>query len=140
MREKPSDKAEAGRVLHGPWGSDRHMPWGAFEVMGPCGCELRIMATDGDDPGNIGHGWEHVSVSTERRPPNWQEMAWVKDQFWDDEETVLQFHPKKSEYVNCHPYCLHLWRNVGLDHPLPPSILTGPLPVLQRHLQSQKEK
>ena len=113
--------------MTGDYKSPARMPYGAFSVTGPCGRTLVIIASDGTDesePASV--GWEHVSVSIAGRPPNWQEMSWVKDQFWQDSETVLQFHPKKSEYVNCHPNCLHLWRNVGLDHPLPPSILVGP--------------
>jgi hypothetical protein len=39
---------------------------------------------------------------------------------------VVQFHPPKSQYVNCHPYCLHLWRNKNQEVILPPSILVGP--------------
>ena len=100
-------------------GSPYGVIWGAFEVMGPCGRRLAIICGDGEDT-----GWEHVSVSIAgKHPPNWQEMSWVKEQFWTDEETVLQFHPCKSAYVNIHPNCLHLWRNVGLDHPLPPKLL-----------------
>lgn len=50
-------------------------------------------------------------------------MCEVKQLFWDDEETVLQFHPKKSQYINVHPYVLHLWKQTGADYPLPPSEL-----------------
>jgi hypothetical protein len=128
MRDRPSEKVEAGRIRTGEWQSPATANFGAFECQGPCGRALTILATDGlDDSVPGAFGWEHVSVSVKgHRPPNWQEMCWVKEQFWDDEETVLQFHPKKSEYVNCHPNCLHLWRNVGLDHPLPAAILVGP--------------
>lgn len=66
-----------------------------------------------------GEGWEHVSVSFPRRTPTWEEMCKVKDLFWNEDETVVQFHPKKSEYVNIHPYCLHLWRKKGSDAELP---------------------
>ena len=58
---------------------------------------------------------EHVSVSLPRRCPTWEEMAMIKDIFWDDEETVIQFHPKKSEYVNVHQFCLHMWRKPGWE-------------------------
>ena len=54
------------------------------------------------------------------------EMCFVKDLFWDDEETVVQFHPPRSEYVNYHPYCLHLWKQVATKVDLPPSIFVGP--------------
>ena len=57
-------------------------------------------------------GWEHVSVELQaRRLPNWEEMCEVKDIFWNDEEEVVQIHPKKSEYVNM-TEALHLWRPV----------------------------
>lgn len=59
-----------------------------------------------------GAGYEHVSVTLDtKRTPPWGVMNAVKDLFWSDEDTVIQFHPPKSQYVNCHPYCLHLWRN-----------------------------
>ena len=56
-------------------------------------------------------GWEHVSVGLPRRLPTWEEMCEVKDIFWDDEEEVIQIHPKKSHYVNL-TEALHLWRPV----------------------------
>lgn len=70
--------------------------------------------------------WEHVSVSTRDRTPTWEEMSFVKDLFWTEEECVVQFHPPKSEYVNHHPHCLHLWRPLGENIQTPPSILVGP--------------
>lgn len=69
---------------------------------------------------SFGGGWEHVSVSYRRRTPTWDEMCKVKEMFWNDEETVVQYHPKKSEYKNFHQYCLHLWRKCGVDFELPP--------------------
>jgi len=62
------------------------------------------------------------------RTPNWAEMCFIKDIFWEEEEAVVQFHPPKSDYVNHHPYCLHLWRPVFSKLELPPSILVGPKP------------
>lgn len=71
------------------------------------------------------YGWEHVSVSTQSRCPTWEEMSMLKDMFWDDSETVVQYHPKKSEYVNNFPYCLHLWKKNDTEYELPPRILVG---------------
>jgi hypothetical protein len=84
-------------------------------------------------------GWEHVSVSIAafetgfisvsevgQRCPTWDEMCMVKDLFWRDEEAVMQLHPPKSDYVNYHPYVLHLWRPINATIPLPPSELVGP--------------
>lgn len=60
-------------------------------------------------------GWEHVSVELfARRLPTWEEMCYVKSLFWDDEEEVVQIHPKESEYVDL-TEALHLWRPVGGD-------------------------
>jgi len=40
----------------------------------------------------------------------WGEMSFVKEMFFLDEEAVMQLHPPRSQYVNQHPNCLHLWR------------------------------
>ena len=68
----------------------------------------------------VGHGWEHVSISTEHRVPHWDEMCYIKDLFWLPEEWVVQFHPAASQYVNCHPYTLHLWKCTSHLQPIPP--------------------
>lgn len=70
-------------------------------------------------------GWEHVSVSLPNRCPNWREMCLIKSIFWDEEDVVVQYHPKKSEYVNVHNFCLHLWRPINKTLPCPPKILVG---------------
>lgn len=74
-------------------------------------------------------GWEHVSVHImeygKQRIPTWKEMCMVKDLFWDEEETVVQFHPPKSDYVNNHPYVLHLWKSIKVEFPRPSSLCVG---------------
>lgn len=59
-----------------------------------------------------GGGWDHVSVSVigKARTPYWSEMCQVKDLFFRDDEVVMQLHPAKKDYVNNHPFVLHLWR------------------------------
>lgn len=67
--------------------------------------------------------WEHVSVSLaemDNTTPNWAEMCLVKNLFWNEHEVAIQIHPKKSEYVNHHKGCLHLWRWTHGEFPLPP--------------------
>lgn len=91
---------------------------GAALVPGPCGRALFCICSDG-------LGWEHVSVSLKNRCPNWEEMNFIKGLFWDEEDTVIQYHPPKSEYVNRHPYCLHLWRPVGVEIPRPDRVMVG---------------
>lgn len=103
--------------------------YGAFYIPGPCAKSLLCIASDGSgwaEAGLSGTPWEHVSVSTDSRPPNWQEMTFVKDAFWGDEDCVVQFHPPRSDYIDIHPHCLHLWRPLGIELPRPPSITVGP--------------
>ncbi len=82
------------------------------------GIKFTIIASDG-------MGWEHVSISTAKRCPTWKEMCAIKALFWDPEDCVVQYHPPESEYVNFHPYTLHLWRYDG-GFPMPPSVMVGP--------------
>ena len=79
---------------------------------------LRVIANDVE-------GWEHVSVSLAHRIPYWEEMCVIKDLFWDAEDCVVQYHPPKSEYVNTHPYVLHLWRPIGREYIRPHIDLLG---------------
>ncbi|WP_145669442.1 DUF7694 domain-containing protein [Bradyrhizobium stylosanthis] len=119
MRAQIGDQLEGGRVRYGQFASAPGSgPCGLFIVQGPCGCELKIISL-------LHPHWEHVSVSIPRRCPNWQEMCFVKDLFWDGEECVMQLHPPRSEYVNNNRYCLHLWRPTCQEIPTPPSWLVG---------------
>ncbi len=74
-----------------------------------------------------GRGWEHISVTVDaKRCPTWEEMCFVKDLFWDKEDMVIQYHPAKNDYVDDHPFCLHLWRPTGnVTIPSPPTNLVG---------------
>ena len=136
MRKRLPEKLETGRVRTGPQRSDPSFgPYGKFIVAGPCGARLMIVASGADFADSA--GFEHVSVSTERRCPNWIEMCFVKDLFWDNEELVVQFHPPRSRYVNNHPFCLHLWRDVEERVRLPPSELVG-LPL--RGIMNNEER
>jgi hypothetical protein len=81
---------------------------------------IHIIASDGG-------GWEHVSASYPNRCPTWDEMCAVKDIFWDPEDVVMQLHPARSQHVNIHDFCLHLWRKTyGEPIPVPPSYMVGP--------------
>jgi hypothetical protein len=121
MRNILPASLEQGRVREGIFASDASYRLnGVFFVIGPCSDRLKIVAS------SASMGWEHVSVSLVDRCPKWQEMSFVKGLFWDDEEAVMQLHPPKSDHVDYHPHCLHLWRPVEIELPLPPSILVGP--------------
>lgn len=82
---------------------------------------VRVIASDGE-------GWQHVSVSLEDEPkkcPTWIMMCKIKDLFFEDEQCVMQFHPAKSEYVNMHEGCLHLWYPTNQSFPKPDSLMVG---------------
>ena len=74
---------------------------------------LRVIASNG-------LGWDHVSVSVENRCPNWREMCFIKNLFFEEEDCVIQYHPPKSKYKNYHDKCLHLWRPHHFEIAMPP--------------------
>jgi hypothetical protein len=82
----------------------KYARYGAFQLRSPWST-LAVIAGDGG-------GWDHVSVQVleGKRTPTWAEMCWVKDTFFYAHEAVMQLHPPQAEYVNNHPYVLHLWR------------------------------
>lgn len=71
------------------------------------------------------YGWEHLTVSGKNKVPDWNVMCAVKDIFWEDEELCIQYHPKKSQYINNHENCLHIWRPLFTDLPEPDQFLIG---------------
>lgn len=83
------------------------------------GVVLRILASAAE-------GWDHVSVSLAERCPTWEEMDFIKREFFKDLETAMQLHVPPSAHINCHPYCLHLWRPHYQEIPLPPPEMVGP--------------
>jgi len=89
--------------------------------------DIHIDGWDGSLIWSTGAGWEHVSVSPYRKNviPSWESMCSIKEMFWNDDEEVIQIHPKKAEYVNNVKNCLHLWRCTYKEMVLPPSCLVG---------------
>ena len=98
-------------------------PFGAFE-MPFRGLLLRciVSSTNYKDEGmGPEYAWEHVSVSLKNLTPSWEARDYVKDVFWKEDETVVQFHVPKSEHVNIHPNLLLLWRPLLATLPRPPA-------------------
>lgn len=136
MRPTPWLLAESFRFqvpTNSPYASSYGEPFGAFIIKykpakHKSTTVLRCIVASGEtaqqDMG-INHAWDHVSVSLKNRCPTWNEMTYVKDLFFLPEETVFQFHPPQSEYVNLHPYTLHLWRPLLVTVPLPPKEMVG---------------
>ena len=93
---------------------------GIFRVPSPIDQRLlTVIASTGLD-------WDHVSVSQTNRCPNWPEMDYIKYMFFKDDETVMQLSVPRADHVNCHPFCLHLWRPLEAEIPRPPAIFVGP--------------
>jgi hypothetical protein len=75
--------------------------------------ELRVVASSGS-------GWEHVSVSKRSKPPSWAEMEWIKRKFFKPDEVCMQLHVAVEDHISAHPNCLHIWRPLDAEIPLPP--------------------
>lgn len=118
---------EQYRLKHGVVGSDASYGNNGFFVFPHFrinNYEIRCQVSDGE-------GWEHVSVTIgpgrkqSTRCPTWEEMCWVKNEFWNDDEVVVQFHPRKEDYVSMHHFCLHLWRPTNQIIPVPDPLMVG---------------
>lgn len=100
---------------HPQFASDDSCGWnGLFQFD-----HLRVISSDG-------LGWDHVSVSCQDRCPTWDEMCRIKDLFFGPDQVAVQYHPREADYVNYHPFCLHIWRCQGREIPCPPSLMVGP--------------
>jgi len=117
----PFHVPEQYRIRNGRIGSDASFENnGAFVIPLMDKIKANVIASDQE-------GWEHVSVTIrdKNRTPTWQEMSIIKDLFWDEDDCCVQYHPPKSDYVNNHPHCLHIWRDkINFLH-MPPSIFVG---------------
>lgn len=126
------------RVRSGPYASDNSYGFtGAFLVpfkyVMPSGktmtIRLKVIASDARESLEDGlPPWEHVSVSLHDAPqttPTWEMMCHIKNLWWNDEAWVVQYHPPKSQYINNHAGCLHLWRPCGEKLPTPPQCMVG---------------
>ena len=133
------------RVRRGYFGSSPEDGFnGMFEFAIPGEARrVRCIASDGRDlRGSELDGlpqWQHVSVSFGpdcKACPSWALMCQIKELFFESEDVVMQLHPPKSQWINNHPGCLHLWRPVDPNTPIPtpPGIFVGiqQLGVLKR--------
>jgi hypothetical protein len=68
---------------------------------------------------SCGDGWEHISVSRTNRVPNWYEMEQIKRLFFKEDETAMQLHVPSKDHISVHPHCLHLWKPIDADIPMP---------------------
>ena len=120
MRTKPTKQVEKYRVIKGLLKSDKSFGNnGLFLIPYKKSFILNVVVSDQD-------GWDHVSVSHPKFIPTWSMMCFVKDLFFQKDETVVQYHPKEADYINYHKHCLHLWRPHYIPLPAPPTWMVGP--------------
>jgi hypothetical protein len=108
-------------VIFGDFASNPGDSYGAFFLKGPNGQKLKIIASEGEPE----LPWEHVSISLKNRCPTWDEMEYVKRLFWDENEWAMQLHAPPSKHISVHPYCLHIWRPLHCEIPIPPAIMVA---------------
>jgi hypothetical protein len=116
-----TSKMEGCRITTGEWASRIGSgPNGMFFVRrSPRHHRLKVIISNG-------MGWEHASVSAPGRTPSWEDMQFVKECFWERDDVVMQLHPAEEDYMNFHPYCLHLWRPLDAEIPTPPLFMVAP--------------
>lgn len=56
-----------------------------------------------------GKRWIHFSMAHPSRVPHFVELRDFKRHFLGDERKAILVLPPKAEYVNIHPFCLHLF-------------------------------
>ena len=118
MRDTPNLNVEWARIRNGQLATSRADGNNGAFLFKDGARPLRVIVSDGG-------GWEHVSVSVydSDDTPSWEEMCRIKGLFFTDDECVMQLHPPKSDYVNVHVGCLHLWRPLEAEIPRPPQVM-----------------
>lgn len=127
--KKDSSRVNQFRVRSGPIASgDEIGMCGAFQIPLKGRAQAVVVSSNGAPYTE----WEHVSVHVRyrntkgkwiERTPTWEEMSQIKKLFWDNDETVMQLHVPASDHINVHNHCLHLWKPLNAEIPVPPKAL-----------------
>ncbi len=91
-----------------------------FEYSGIRGYMTVILSTARE---RDGRKWLHVSVAHPEKIPSWDTLKTVKTIFIGRNRVALQVLPSETEYVNHHPFCLHLF--TCLDGNVTPDFTRG---------------
>lgn len=78
---------------------------------------LRVLVTTAPFPD--GREWMHISLSRADRLPSHDDLKHAKETFAGNNRYAYQVFPPVKEYVNIHPFCLHLWVPLTGEPPLP---------------------
>jgi hypothetical protein len=92
------DRAPLGLVFQGPAPSLIGQLW----VSRTRGLSV-ILSIDG--------GHRHLSIASPARYPSWDEILRVRNWYFPEEMEVVMVLARRSEYVNLHPTCFHLWES-----------------------------
>jgi len=68
-----------------------------------------LQVIESTDTLSDGRRYMHLSISHPDRYPTWEELIMTKEYFLEDEDEAVQILPRKSQYVNVHERCFHLW-------------------------------
>ena len=77
----------------------------------------KVMVTRDPVGANGSPRW-HLSISHPARLPSYEELKAARYKFLPDDIYVAQIFPPQSEFVNLHPYCIHLYE-LGKDEFVP---------------------
>lgn len=66
-----------------------------------------------------GAEWYHVSYSRPDRVPSHEDTCAVRAAMFRPDALVIAVYPPVDEYINQHPYCLHLWERLGPERLVP---------------------
>lgn len=58
---------------------------------------------------SVDAGFWHLSISTPNAQPSYKEIKEARYRYLPDDVVMAQIFPPKSEFVNLHEYCHHLW-------------------------------
>jgi hypothetical protein len=61
-----------------------------------------------------GEDWLHLSIAGKRDLPSWPDLVDTWDLLIQPGFVAVQVIPLKSERVNVHPRCLHLWARLEM--------------------------
>lgn len=56
-----------------------------------------------------GRLWCHLSVALPYSTPSYKMLCDLKEEFLGPDRKAIQVFAPKSEHINIHPNCLHLW-------------------------------
>lgn len=75
----------------------------------------RLSVVVSGDVEQDGKRWLHLSVAHSDRLPKYETLVEVKELFIGGERKAIQVFPPRSQHVNIHNYCIHLWHCADED-------------------------